>query len=168
MNKQITIKSKLSGITLSEVLIYLGLFALVFTGIIQFLLFIGTTNKTTEEKHELEKTFIFIDEHIAETVEIASSIDEANSTFDSNNGKVRFNITGGYAEYSISNNRLNYNLNGTSTFISPNNYRVSQFRNEKILDSINNVSGIRTTITIYVNNNSSFTRTYETAYTIQN
>lgn len=163
----LVIKDKVSGITLTEVLVYLGVFAIVFLGIIQFLFYVGENNSEAEEKHELQKSIILIDEHLNNSFKASSTINEASSIFANDNGTIRLEEAATYIEYSIVNGRLNFNNNGVSTSVSPAIYDITKFRLEKILDSQDNLVGVRVEYEIVSTKNSNLIREFQTSYLLK-
>jgi len=134
---------KLKAITIVETLIYLFLFALIFILVMEFVITLRANNQISLEKVNLEKVIIYINNHLSDSFKNNIGIDENNSIFASDSGKIRILKTAGYKEYTQTNGIFTYNDNGNTLVILDPDFRIDKLRFDKILDSNNLLQGIR-------------------------
>ena len=158
---------KLKGITIAETLIYLALFGIIFISIVEFFITMRDNNRITLEKINLEKTTIYLTNHISDGFKNSLGIDEGNSIFSVDAGKIRILKTGKYVEYSLQNNSLIYSDNGTNLIILDPDYKVTRFFLEKILDDKNVLQGIRLEMTIVSIKNANDSKSIQTSYILK-
>jgi len=139
-------KTDYKSMSLLETLLYVALFGLIFISIFEFFLFTAEKNQVATERIEIERTVLFIEEHLQDTINRGESIDEVNSIFDQDSGKVRIIINGGYGEYRIVSGKLVYDEDATVNDLIPSRFTVSRLYVEKVLDSAAEVTGVRLTI----------------------
>ena len=154
---------KYRGITLIESVLYLGLFAITFTTIMQFYFSTGNSNIRSAENFRIQRTRIYLVEHLDTTFEEAVSVDVANSTFDDDDGVVRLNVGAGYVQYQINSDGQIEVTDGTNTDpLTPPSLNVSKFRIDRStsgtssLDFLefsidveaDNIAGLDTTISV--------------------
>lgn len=158
---------KYKGITLIEVLVYLGLFALIFIGVVQFLIAVADNNTYSQNRIEVSRYKLYLFEHIEEGVEWASEIDGVNSTFSSDNGVLALKDTtivpDGLLTYSLNSGRIEVNRDGVVTPISPANMTVTKLRFEELQNNQGDIVGITATMDFSLNNASAsdnITHTY--------
>jgi len=139
---------KLKAITLVESTIYLALFGIMFIAIMQFVITMRDNNRVAIEKVDLERVVIFLTNHISDTTKNATSIDEANSVFALNDGKLRIIKEGNNYEYKLENGSLIYTDNTTPIMILDPDYKVTRFYLEKIYNNQNSLLGTRLELTV--------------------
>ncbi len=161
------IKGNTKGITLLEMLIYLGLFTIIFTTIVTFVLTVAQANQLANRRKGIEKTLIFVNEHLADSFTKVNSVDTANSTFLNNTGVLRLLPSTGYLEYKVVNGKLNFtNASGISNDITTNEFTVNKFYLEEVKNTAGTTVGVKLTFQITsVNNNT--TDTIQTLYTFK-
>ena len=140
-------KIKLKGYTLVEVVLYLGLFAFIFTTLITFSLAISEFNRKDKYQVDLSKATLFIGEHMEESFKEAKSIDVINSIFDSNIGALSLTkFDNSTVKYRVVDNRIIFN-NGSDKFISPDDLLINQFMFEQIIED-GSLVGVRLNLNI--------------------
>ncbi|MEI7578474.1 MAG: hypothetical protein WCJ58_00365 [bacterium] len=137
-------KKKLKAITLVETIIYLALFAIIFTAIIQFVLSIQESNLKVNTDNTLAKQKIFITEHLEDSFRNTSGIDTAQSAFDSDQGRIYLTTSTIFKTYYLENNRLIFSANGQINPITPDTMNVTKFH----LTKINDLQGIPRAIAV--------------------
>lgn len=125
------IKTK-KAITLVEILIYLALFGVVFTIIVQFYIGVTQTNKYAEDEIDISNDILFIQSHLASSEFEAVSINETESIMGDDIGSVRFTFDSGYVDYYLQNGNLLVDRDGNVTQLSNNTLTVNQFRIDPI------------------------------------
>mgnify|MGYP001316354038 CR=1 FL=1 len=160
-------KSKnLIGLTLIEVLVYLALFGMFFTVMIQFFFFVNDSNQLSGETLKLDRSVIFITQHLEDSFKKSTEIIESPSVpatvFNDDNGIL--NLT--------STTNLSYSVNsGTLTFngvdITRSDITVSKFYLEKIRNSSDTETiGVRITLNLVANQKAGTTKEFSTTYFI--
>ena len=158
---------KLKGITIAETLIYLALFGIIFIAIVEFFITMRENNIVTLEKINLEKVTIYLTNHISDAFKNSLGIDENNSVFAVDAGKIRILKTGKYVEYSLQDNNLVYSDNGTNLTILDPNYKITRFYLEKILNDKNVLQGVRLEMTIVSVKNANDIKSSQTSYILK-
>jgi len=137
---------KLKGITLVETLVYLALFGIIFTVMVEFSISIAQSNRSAELRQHLDRAKTFIIEHIDNSFLDTNSIDLNNSVFNNDQGKVRLNNLG-YFEYYLENGVLKFNNTGTVYDITNTKVTVDRFYLEAAQVKTDTV-GIRMTLEV--------------------
>ena len=137
------LKKRFKAITLVESLIYLALFGLIFLAVMQFFITLRGNNQLTLEKANLEKVNTYLNNHFSDSFLNTLYIDETNSIFTNNNGRIRIVKAGGYKEYSLNSGVLTYSDNGIIKTILDPDYKIDKLRFDKILNEDNLLQGIR-------------------------
>ena len=139
---------KLKALSLVETVIYLALFGIVFTGIIDFSINVSQNFQAAEGLTQTEKTKIFIFEHFQDSFNSSLTIDTVNSIFNNDSGKLRITNKTGYLEYSILNNDLLFSVNGSAnSSLTNSRVDVTRFFLEEV--KVKNVTyGVRITMAV--------------------
>lgn len=125
---------KIKAFTIAEIVLYLGLFAFIFTSIITFFLVTDEFNKSDRYQIEISKNSVFITEHLDETFEDAKSIDVINSVFDNDVGTLSVvRSDDSTIRYSVSNNRI-IALTTSENFISGRDMIINIFKFQQIVE----------------------------------
>lgn len=144
----------IKALTLLEVLVYLGVFGIIFFVMVQTVYYLQTANRRTTELLKLDRSIIFVTEHINDSIKSSFSIDPdigsgGSSEFGVADGVLYVNQTSTYKQYSISSGRLAYDDNGTgTTLLTRSDNTLSVFSIEEIIDDAANIIGVQITITI--------------------
>lgn len=140
------------GITLIEVVIYLAVFSIFFIGMINFFYSLSENNRISGENLKVDRATIFTSQHLEDIFKKGSSIDEGESIFDSDSGKLTVELKGGeYAYYptdEVVYNVVDGVLLANGTPITRSDLDVSKFLLEKIKDNSDNLIGVRITIKV--------------------
>ncbi len=115
-------KNKLKGFTLIETVLYIGLFSIILLMVISFMLMTQESTANTESIEALYNSSQFITQHINYTFENASSVDETNSNFEIDSGKLTILVDTLNKVYEIQNQQLYYD----GVPISPPNISVEK------------------------------------------
>jgi hypothetical protein len=154
---------KLKGMTIVEVLVYFALFGVIFISIIEFMISIRATNTIAVQRNELEKNSIFVMNHFNSNFDKTNSINVGSSVFNNDNGKIVLNLSGGTVEYSLVNGVLHYLENGTDYVLTNTDFTLSKFYLEQVLNSQNQLVGVRFNITFQSSKNPSTKYNFQTS-----
>jgi hypothetical protein len=136
------------AMTFIEVLLYLGLFSVFFIAMLQLLFFIRDKHETASQNMKLQRNKMFIYEHLNQSFQEASDIDDANSLFNDNNGTLQLiNPDGSILNYELESQILKVDRAGVVSSISYPEYQVEQFNLEPVTTD-SDVTGIKATITL--------------------
>lgn len=139
----IILKSKRKGVTLIETLVYLALLGFILTTLGGFATFIIKSNSAANDKIDIQKNIIFLNEHFSDIFKSSTAIVPANSIFNSNTGKIQLTATGKTYIYQIVSNKLSVNVNGTENQLINSAYRTDTFNIQQVYDSKNNLVGAK-------------------------
>ncbi len=158
MNKRIP------AITLVETIIYLAIFGVVFGSILQFMITVNEQNYRAEFKTNLGKSVLHMTEHFNDSIDLATDIEIASSTFASDNGVLRLNYSGGTMRYSLNGGRLYFERNAEVFFLTPPRFAIDQFFLEEVHDDDANLIGVRMTMHIYSRDDQTAEETIVTSF----
>jgi len=134
---------KLKAISIVEVLVYFALFGIIFLAIISFMISVVDNNSIAEQRIDLQKSSIFVMNHLNNSFDLTNSINTDNSIFNNNNGKIVLNLTSGTVQYYVSNNVLHYVENGTDYILTTVDYNITKFYLERVLNGKDELVGAR-------------------------
>ncbi len=157
------------GVTLTETLIYIVLFGIIFLAIMQFLFTMNEGNRVATYRNEIDRSVIFLNEHLNDSFESAASIDDINSIFDSDNSKLYLYTGSGTTSinYRLENGNIILNKNAQDYLISSPRVEVTQFKLERILNADDALVGARMTLSIRSSFDEKSTKTVETSYALK-
>ncbi len=155
------------GMTLVESVTYIGIFGIVFLSIIQFVLAINTYNLSAAQKGELERSKIYLLEHLQDSFRKSTSVDTVNSTFANNAGKLRLLPSSGYYEYYLNGTVLTFSQSGSTFPLTPSNVQVTKLYFEKVNTVSGTTIGTRITIDLKSTKSSNATSTIQTMYSVR-
>jgi type II secretory pathway pseudopilin PulG len=160
---------KLTAITLLETILYLGIFAVFMTVVVNFLLMATEANRKAQERAEMNRNLILIQEHLGNSVISAVSIDAANSTFENANGKLRLNLAGSTTvEYRVENNLLKFiGTDAVNTTITDSRYKVTEFYLTPVNGTSGQLIGLEVRITMVPKSGAGEPRTINSSYMLE-
>ena len=138
---------KLHALSIVEVLVYFALFGIIFLAIINFMISVLNNNEIAEQRVDLQKNSIFVMNHLNSNFDLTNSIDETNSIFDNNNGKIVLNLASGQVQYYLVNGVMHYIQGGNDNVLTDIDFTVTKFNITKVLNSKNELVGTRFDIT---------------------
>jgi type II secretory pathway component PulJ len=134
---------KKDGFTLVEAIIYLGIFSLIFTVIVQFSLITAENGRISLTRKELGELILLVNASLKESFANASSIDLANTTLSSDNGQITLNLNpSGNIRYTIQNSRIQVTRSSVSNDISTADFACNRFRVSSILNETLTIGAI--------------------------
>jgi hypothetical protein len=144
-------KEKFEGVTLVETLIYIGLFGIIFTLVMQFLLTISENTHTTQLRLEMSRYKTYSFQHLEKTFLDSELVDMANSTFGNDNGELTLIDTEGGGtlalKYEIVDDKVIFTRGVNSPVsLTPNNITVTQFYLEEVQNVDLETIGINITL----------------------
>lgn len=160
-------KSKRNGATLVEVLVYLALFAMVFTVFIRLFWFVSESNRRAAYRTELDRNAIFISEHLEYMVDNSEQIDDSLSIFNADEGKLVLMRAGVTREYILANGVLYYQEDGSAVQLSSERYVVDRFNLTKIGSIGESPLGVRVHLVLTAADMPDMEFTLNTAYTLE-
>jgi len=158
-------KQNIKAITLTETVVYLALFAVLFTVIIEFAFNVSGLNTKAYSNNDALRTEIFVNEHLDSEVKKAISVDSSNCVFNDNTGVLRLNTETGYVEYKLTDQQLEF-FNGThNNIIVPPNFKVEKFVIEPVLNAESETVALMIEIS-FSTKNDRVNKTFKTLYSI--
>ena len=157
----------LCGATLVEVLVYLALFAMIFVVFIRLFWYVSENNRRATYRGELDRSAMFVFEHLDTIVADASSIDENLSVFNADEGALVLQVDAASVSYSLASGVLYYQTDGVAIPITSGKYDVDSFFLERVLNSDSKLIGTRLTLLISPVDLPDMSFTLTTAYTLQ-
>jgi len=135
-------KNKLKGFTLLETILYIGLFSAVLFIVVSFMLSTQEANMRTQRSENIYQTSQFVTEHINYTFRKAETINEANSVFEDDDGKLSLVINGEVKTYEIESQKLMYDTIqiSSSEILVENFYLTPIYKDLKIIGVKINIS----------------------------
>ncbi len=140
--------TNIKGLTLIEVVLYLALFGMFFLVMVQFFFFIGDSNQLSGESLKVDRAMIFLSQHFEDSFKNGVSVDEINSIFDNDTGKLSMSVkwpgnqTPEDFEYTLTQGVLF----AGGTAITRGDLQVTKFLLESIEDNADNLVGVKITI----------------------
>lgn len=161
------INKKAKAMTLVEILVYLVLFGVIFVAIMEFVISTRKNNDVASQRNELEKSVLFVVNHLDDSFSQANSVISGNTVYNSNNGKIRLQLSGKFVEYSIVADKLNVNDNGTNYLLLDPDHKIDKFYLEEILNNDNVLMGVRCSIQITSIKSSLITKDFRTSFMLK-
>ncbi len=146
--------NRLKGVTLVETLLYIGLFSVMMLVLLNFMLSTQEVMSRTNIRGELDNSLQFVARHINDSFEKAQSLDQENTTFDTDDGEIQLTFQEGDKTYTLSNNNLLFD----GTPIHSSKYSVSKFNIEPVYKGESILIGVRVNITMHSKKEPSFTQ----------
>ena len=134
------------GMTLIETVLYIALFGLIFLSMMTFVLATAEKNRIAAERVAVQRTRIFVQEHLNEVIDDAVSIDAVGSMFDVDSGVLVVNHSAGTGTYQISDSRLVYTTGAETNPVTISDIEVTRFYLEQVLDRAGGLTGVRVTM----------------------
>jgi competence protein ComGC len=125
-------KNRLKGFTLVETMMYIGLFSIIIIMVISFMISTQQSTAKTEKEEAIFRSSQFISQHLKHTIKEADSLDEANTVFDNDDGKISLIMPTGTKVYQLFEQRLSFD----STLISNSKILVDKFHITPIYDDL--------------------------------
>jgi len=138
-------KKSFKAMSLIEVVVYLALFGVIFLLIIQFVIDTNKNNNFARHRNIIEKTSLFILRQLDLNVKPGIVLNEIESVFDSNQGKLVFSKDSVVYQYYIQNDRLFFNEGTNNSEMLDPNMKINAFLIEKVINNDQTV-GLRITL----------------------
>lgn len=116
-------KNRLKGLTLIETVLYIGLFSIILLMVISFMLMTQESASNTESTESLYDSSQFITQHINYTFENAQTVDDTDSLFNIDSGKLTLVVDTLPKTYQIQNQQIYYD----GVPVSPPHISVEKF-----------------------------------------
>lgn len=156
-------KNRLKGVTLIETMLYIGIFSIIIVIIINFMLSTQEATRTNDIESSLQRSSSFISQHLNSSFKKVKSIDEVNSIFNNDQGRLSIVFSTGNKEYSLTNSKLMFDAEQ----ITPNNLLIRVFNITPIYKEPDSIIGINISITIESKIDSSLSHTSNLLYLVQ-
>ncbi|MFZ6021983.1 MAG: type II secretion system protein [Patescibacteria group bacterium] len=155
---------KTAAFTLIETILYLALFNIIFFVVITWAISLAQNNRTAEYKNALEKNAIFVTSHLKDSFQEANSLDPANSTYNSDNGKVRVSKLASYKEYYLQNQVLKVTDGVNTHDLTDQFVHVTKFNVVPIQNALGTVTGANITVQFTAEKYPQLTKEIESYY----
>lgn len=156
-----------NGVTLTETLIYIVLFGIIFLAIMQFLFTMNEGNRVATYRNEIDRSIIFLNEHLNDSFDLATSIDGTGSTFDNDSSILNLVTDEGTVSYRLVNGTVIYNTNSEDFLLTSPRTTTTKLLFQKILNSDDELIGVRMTLEIESVFDSKSKKTIETSYALK-
>gem|GEM_PF-1382618 len=166
LNGNLKPNKRKDGATLVEVLVYLALFAMIFVTFIRLFWYVSENNQRATYRGELDRSSMFVFEHLNTVVDNASSINDELSSFATEEGVLSMQVNGAEVSYSLANGVLFYQSGGVATPITSEKYGVERFYLEQVLNSSDELIGVRVTLLVKPVQMDDMSFTLTTTYTL--
>lgn len=124
---------KKNAFTLLELVVYMGVFSIVFIVVVQFGFNVAEANKAASSTLEIERTTTLISQHFTETFKDYNEIDQILSDV-SNDERMRFINNTSYIEYRIENSRFLVERDGVENFLTKIDFAIQNLDFEYIFN----------------------------------
>ncbi len=162
-----TIVGNSSGMTLIEMIVYVALFGMIFATIVVFATTISNYNQDARDMTTTGKQILFIDEHLADSINKTSSINEDASVWKQDNGDLQLLGTIDTYRYVVENGSLVFYRNADRHLLTNPNIRVSRFFLEDVRDEENAIIGVRVEMRLFIKGNSDESLTRQALYMLK-
>lgn len=139
---------KKKAITLVETLVYLAIFGVFFAIVIAFMLDVSEANRRSLAQNEIERATLFLFNHMTDTFERASAIDEGSSTFDDPDGVLHLEDGSDDFIYRIDSDRVEFDEDGTENFLTIGEINVESLEFERVEQMDSTLVGARVIATL--------------------
>ncbi len=160
----INIKTTIKALTLVETVIYMALFSFLMMMVMQFVFIVDKANDTGFKKNELERSVVFISQHLKESFNSSNGIDEINTLINDNNGVLTLNHNGSQIKYSIDGQKIMVTRGTNTNYITTGDYVVEQFLLEPVLNTDGSLEGLKVTIKITDKKDEAISRSFSSYY----
>lgn len=134
MNRRL--RRKVAAATLLEMIVYVALFGVIFISVVEFTLTMQEYDQNAVYYNDLERSAVFVNQHIRQTFRQGKLIKPATSVFDNDNGQLVLTSTNNIdITYKLVNGELMINRSSVDNPITPSSIRVTKLRFTKIVDS---------------------------------
>jgi type II secretory pathway pseudopilin PulG len=131
------------ALTLIEVIIYLALFAIIFSSIIQIVLSVSEANKNATQRIEVQRNSISFFNHIEKTFSKSNLIDRGASIFNQDQGRIRLTNQPNIYEYYLINGRIYYYENGAPYEMTNGQVYIEKFHLQEVVNNSNQITGVK-------------------------
>lgn len=156
-------KSKLKGITLVESLVYIGLFSIIIIMILNFMLTTQEGTLRNIRKSNLHHSSTLIVQHFEESFDTVLSVNETNSIFDNDNGRLELLFDTGLKQYTLVNSRLYFD----TVAITPPSLSITKFNLTPVYQGGTDILGIILSLDLVSNKDNSLTEEINMLFTIR-
>ena len=148
--------------TLVEVLVYLAIFGMFFTVIINFFFFLQDSNERSGETLKIDRAVIFLTQHFDDSFEKATSA-SGSTEYDNLMGKL-YLIGSTNVNYRLVSSKIQFNDGGIDKQLTRGDLQVTKFLLEQIRDNSDTVIGVEITVEIRSIADSSVSKEFTNSY----
>ncbi|MFW5702685.1 MAG: PulJ/GspJ family protein [Candidatus Dojkabacteria bacterium] len=158
--------SRIKGLTLTEVLVYLAVFGAIFAVVLQFALDIQESNNRSLERAQLEKYSVFLDQHLEESFADSVVVDVAASQFEIDSGALALSTADNETIlYETVSDYLQISRGGAPPeLLTPNYVQIDSFYLEQILGREDEIVGVRLRLEMRAQQDEQVSSVIETNY----
>lgn len=151
------------GVTLMEVLIYLAIFGVLFLTIVQFTLFVQENNSLAQQRNQIEKNVLFIDQNLQDTF-YEANINEAQSLFEDDDGYILMQKDSEQIRIFLDQGDLKKQTPNGTFDLNYSSLQVTRLYLEKITNTEDEIVGIKINLEIQSTDDDRNTSQLETLY----
>jgi len=137
---------KSRAFTLVETLIYIGIFGVFFITAVEFSLTVQQNNLRASYYKLIGNNIIYLSNHLDDSFKNSIIVNPTLSIFSNPSGKIRLENGLNYYEYSLLNDQINFNKNGSNFLLIYDDVKVTSFYVEQVLNNNSIIVGTRITI----------------------
>lgn len=154
------------GITLVETMLYITIFGLIFLSIMYFFFSISDSNTKGEAIININKSEIFLNQHLNNTFSDTISIDTLASVFGDDQSSVTLNTTSGVVVYKILDNSIYYEVNSQDYLLTNPSIKVDSFYLDQVEKIDGSVIGVKVRIIMSTHIEPDTSKTMRASYLI--
>lgn len=143
-------KNRLKGVTLIEMMLYIGLFSVIIILVMNFMLSTQEAIRRTNIRGQVYKSSEFVIQHLEGSFEHAASIDANNSLFDSGDGVLSISFADGTKQYTLVDSVLYF----AGVPITPHTISVLSFTVTPVSTTSGEIFGVKVVIKLVSTNDS--------------
>lgn len=155
-------RKSIIGMTLIEVLVYLAIFGLFFTVIINFFFFLQDNNERSGETLKIDRAVIFLTQHFDDSFEKATSA-SGSTVYNNTNGEL-YLLGSTNVNYKLVTSKIQFNDGVIDKQLTRGDLQVTKFLLEEIKDNSDTVIGVEITVGIRSIADSSVSKEFTNSY----
>ncbi len=156
-------KNRLKGITLIESLVYIGLFAIIIIMILNFMLSAQESTLKNIRKSNLHHSSTLVVQHFEDSFNSVQRVNDINSVFEDDNGRLELISETGAKQYSLINSRIYYD----GVAITPTSISVTKFHLEPVYQGKEDILGVILKVDLISNKDNSLSERINMLFTIR-
>lgn len=132
-------KNRLSGMTLVEALVYIGLFSIIIVMVVNFMITTQQSSTRISRNGLLNQNISFVAKHMEDTFDKALGINPTGSLFENDSSILQIELASGPKSYTLSSGTLYFD----GVEITPPSITVTRFLVSPVYDTAMNIVAVR-------------------------